>query len=244
MKRYLIWIFSLLAITEAPLIHAELLLNSPVNSKLVARALEPAIPIINRYNTEHAADFSVLGYSGKVKSYPLHSDSNFAWTFNKIGLYSNISAFNPEIVSLDDCKPELDTALPTAHCDWVRYRYSVSSLFLFNAKDLKLESVTRLNITRDTSLLEGLPRFNSIQAMAVAKTVPDAMLITLGYIDSAAPADPREVAPEFNTTLLVRFHSENGKLIVEQDDRCLGNPNRLKTIAAARKALVKCAGTH
>lgn len=208
----------------------------------VEKPLETVAPLVDRYNEEHAADFGRI--MGKPTSYPLHSNSNFAWTFNKISLYSNISAFNPEIISLDDCKPALDTALPTAHCDWISYRYSVSHLFLFNAKNLKLESVTRLNITRDTSLLEGLPRFNSIQAMAVAKIVPDAMLITLGYIDSAAPADPRNPAPEFNTTLLVRFHSENGKLIVEQDDSCLGNPNRLKTIAAARKALVKCAGTH
>lgn len=76
--------------------------------------------------------------------------------------------------------------------------------------------------------------------MAVAKIVPDAMLVTLSYIDSAAPADPRNELIEFYTTVLMRFRDDNGTLVVEQDDRCLGNPNKLKTIVAARKALKKC----
>ena len=155
--------------------------------------------------------------------------------------YSNITAFVPEIVPLEDCKPNEDTALPTIHCDWRRTRYYVCHLFMFNGKDLKLESVSRLNILRDRKQLVGLPMCFGPQAMAVAKIIPDAMLITLSYVDSAEPADPRNLPPEFYTTVLLRFSNENGKLKIEQDDSCLGNPNNYKTIAAARKALTKCA---
>lgn len=80
----------------------------------------------------------------------------------------------------------------------------------------------------------------SVKAMAVAKTIPDAMLVTLGYIDSAEPASKNSDPTEFSTTLLLRFKNDNGKLKIEQDDSCLGNPNNYKTIAAARKALSTC----
>jgi hypothetical protein len=73
--------------------------------------------------------------------------------------------------------------------------------------------------------------------MAIAKEVPDAMLITLGYSDSAVPPDRDNPAQEFITTVLLRFSEQNGKLKIEQDDRCLENPSPFKTIAAARKAL-------
>lgn len=66
------------------------------------------------------------------------------------------------------------------------------------------------------------------------------MLITLGYIDSAEPANKNSDPPEFYTTLLLRFKDDNGKLKIEQDDSCLGNPNQYKTVAEARKALSKC----
>ena len=77
--------------------------------------------------------------------------------------------------------------------------------------------------------------------MAVAMVIPDAMLITLGYDDSASPADPRnDDPPQFTSTALLRFSEVNGKLKIEQDDSCLGNPNKYKTITAARKALANC----
>jgi hypothetical protein len=45
----------------------------------------------------------------------------------------------------------------------------------------------------------------------------------------------------------VLFHIKavDGKIIAEQDDTCLGNPNRIDNIPDARKRLAKCiaAGT-
>ena len=110
---------------------------------------------------------------------------------------------------------------------------------MFNGDDLKLQNVTRRNIVRDKKQLVGLPRCG-ISAMAVAKVLPDAMLITMEYSDSAEPADKHSEPPYFYTTALLRFSEVNGKLKIEQDDTCLGNPNKYKTIAAARKALAKC----
>jgi hypothetical protein len=41
-------------------------------------------------------------------------------------------------------------------------------------------------------------------------------------------------------TVLLRLKQVDGKVVIEQDDRCLGNPNRYPDIPSARKALQKC----
>ena len=64
------------------------------------------------------------------------------------------------------------------------------------------------------------------------------MLITLRYIDSAAPAEPREEPREFPMTVLMRLKQEaDGKLSITQDEQCLPNPNRITSITQARKML-------
>ena len=44
-------------------------------------------------------------------------------------------------------------------------------------------------------------------------------------------------------TVLLRLKAMGGKIEVEQDDSCLGNPNNYETIPDARKALKKCDAT-
>ena len=41
-------------------------------------------------------------------------------------------------------------------------------------------------------------------------------------------------------TVQLRLQERDGKVFIEQDDTCLGNPNTYKDIAAARKALAAC----
>src|SRR5574343_1350786 len=79
-----------------------------------------------------------------------------------------------------------------------------------------------------------------VLAVAPAKEVSDALLFTLGYSDSAAPADPRNEPPEFRTTILVLLRQNQGKLQILQEDSCFGNPNMLKSVAVARKELRAC----
>ena len=43
-------------------------------------------------------------------------------------------------------------------------------------------------------------------------------------------------------TSLFRLKEENGRILVEQDDACLGNSNRIETIPEARKLLKQCKG--
>ena len=43
-------------------------------------------------------------------------------------------------------------------------------------------------------------------------------------------------------TSLFRLKEDNGRILVEQDDLCLGNPNQIETIPEARKLLKQCKG--
>lgn len=219
--------------------HAELQIDASKKPKDVERVLKPLFEtVIRPYGDQHSADFG--GKYGKQGTFPFYEDSNFAWSINGVTLLSNIASFVPEIAPLQDCTPDSNELVPGSRCDWRRERFNVCHLFMFNAQSLKLEAVSRLNIARNKTQLKGLPMCLSVQAMAVAKTIPDAMLVTLGYIDSAEPANKNSDPTEFSTTLLLRFKNDNGKLKIEQDDRCLGNPNNYKTIASARKALSTC----
>lgn len=176
-----------------------------------------------------------------------------------------IIAFNPLLTAEPHCEPD-DSGLPTAHCEWIAQRNLTCHLFLFDPQSLKEESVTPINIRRDPRPLpgqkmrsfwyydakhagdprqiEGWPRCQNILAIAPSKVDPTSLLFTFSYFDSAAPADPRNEPPEFKTTIQLRISEEQGKLKVIQDDRCLGNPNMISSIAAARKALAQCVRTN
>ncbi|ARU31439.1 hypothetical protein CAP31_06925 [Sulfuriferula sp. AH1] len=159
----------------------------------------------------------------------------FAWLFNGRQYYSALASINSDPVPLADCKHDSDNPLAD-NCNWINERQQTCHLFMLNP-DLSVNAVFPINIVRVKGRLVGKPRCSYVKAMAVAKAVPDAMLITLGYSDSAAPADKNESPQEFITTVLLRFSEQNGKLNIQQDDRCLENPSPFKTIAAARKAL-------
>jgi hypothetical protein len=70
------------------------------------------------------------------------------------------------------------------------------------------------------------------------------LLVTSQYflIDSSGAKKIADVGEGwFRMTTLVRVKSSNGKIEIEQDDACLGNPNQLDTISKARKQLQRCA---
>lgn len=244
MKRNTLWLLTCALLACGQPTHAELQLDAGMKGKQIEKNLSPLFDtVVQSYNQEHAVEFGGP-FPRKYVSYPNFSGSNFAWTFSGTTYFSNVSAFVPEVHPLEDCKSDPDELAAGNRCDWRRKGYKVCHLFMFNAQHLKLETVSRLNIARNKRELKGLPMCLSVQAMAAAKTVPDAMLVTLGYIDSAEPANKNSDPTEFSTTLLLRFKDDNGKLKIEQDDRCLGNPNNHKTIAAARKALSACSSAR
>lgn len=242
MNRFLILILLSASCVGGSLSHAELLLDTSKKPKQVAAAMKPLFEsVIRPYGDQHSADFG--GAYGKQGTYD-DEGSKFSWVFNGGHLLSSIGSYTPEIMPLEECKPSPDELNPGSRCEWRRERFLVCHLFMFNGDDRKLMNVTRLNIVRDKKQLVGLPRCGWVSAMAVAKVIPDAMLITMEYSDSAEPADKHSEPPYFYTTALLRFSDVNGKLKIEQDDSCLGNPNKHKTIAAARKALTQCARTQ
>jgi hypothetical protein len=85
---------------------------------------------------------------------------------------------------------------------------------------------------------------NSMPALGVADKTHNELLVTVQCFDiNAKPASKRsELGSGWQRmTLLFRVRVVEGKVELEQDDTCLGNPNQYEDIPTARKALKKCA---
>jgi hypothetical protein len=217
--------------------YAELTLDRSITPKQAFTKLNPVIfNIIEPYAEAHSPvwDGHKMAY-GQIGADSYSDPEYFSWLFNSRQYYSAIAAINSDPTPLADYKHEDDNPL-TDMSYHINARQQTCHLFMLNP-DLSVNAVFPINIVRVKGRLVGKPRCSYVKAMAVAKVVPDAMLITLGYSDSAAPADKNDPPQEFITTVLLRFSEQNGKLKIEQDDRCLENPSPFKTIAAARKAL-------
>ncbi len=97
---------------------------------------------------------------------------------------------------------------------------------------------------RDLNIKEPYQYFcNAMPAIGTGKKTDNELLVTVQYfpIDRKLASKMSEMGSGWKRmTILVRIKSENGKIIVEQDDSCLGNPNSYEDIASARKALAVC----
>ena len=85
---------------------------------------------------------------------------------------------------------------------------------------------------------------NAVPAIGTADKARNQLLITVQYfpIDRELARAAGEIGDGWmRMTVLLQLREENGKLLVEQDDACLGNPNRIETIAEARNLLLRCA---
>lgn len=177
--------------------------------------------------------------------------------------FAAVISFNPLLTVEPHCQPN-DSALPEAHCDRIATRQKTCHLFLFEPQTLALESVAPLSIQRDPRpmpgqkersfwnydprfpndprQIEGWPVCSKLLAVSPAKAVPDALLFTLGYFDSAEATHKFDEPPMFKTSVLLSLKRDaSGKVAAVQDDRCFGNPNTLSSIAEARNALRRCA---
>lgn len=226
--------------------HAELTLDRSVIPTQALTRLEPVIDqIVKPYADAHTPVWpgGSKGYKApyNIDGTAMYEDpAYFAWLYNGHQYFSAVVSINSDSAPLANYKHEDNNPL-TDMSFHINARQLTCHLFMLNP-DLSINTVLPINIVRVESQLVGKPRCSYVKAMAIAREVPDAMLITLGYSDSAAPADKDYPPREFITTALLRFSEQGGKLKIEQDDSCLGNPNKYKTIAAARKALSQCAG--
>ncbi len=91
---------------------------------------------------------------------------------------------------------------------------------------------------------EGFPHFcNAMPAIGVANKATNELLVTMQYflIDGEGAKEIAEIGSGwFRMTSLFRVKAINGRIAVEQDDKCLGNPNRIDNILDARTALKIC----
>lgn len=84
---------------------------------------------------------------------------------------------------------------------------------------------------------------NAVPAMGVYDKKKNELLVTFQYFptDRKAASKISEVGSGWiRMTSLFRLKEENGRILVEQDDHCLKNPNRIEAIPDARKALKRC----
>jgi len=84
---------------------------------------------------------------------------------------------------------------------------------------------------------------NALPAIGVGNKAKNELLVTVQYfpIDRKLASKVSEIGSGWSRmNILVRIKSENGKIIAEQDDACLGNPNRIDTVPDARKRLLQC----
>lgn len=85
---------------------------------------------------------------------------------------------------------------------------------------------------------------NALPAIGMGNKAKNELLVTVQYfpIDSQPASKVSDIGSGWQRmNILVRIKSENGKIIAEQDDACLGNPNRIDTVPDARKRLLQCA---
>ena len=178
---------------------------------------------------------------------------------------AGVGSFVPMLKPVPSCIPS-DAGTSASRCGRMAEDNQVCHLFLFDFQTHAIAAVGAMPIERDfrpmpgvkergwwsydskypndPRQIEGWPRCDGVLAIAPAKVVPNALLITLTYIDSGAPITKHEseYPPKFTTTSLLRFSTDaQGHVQMKQDQSCLGNPNRITSIDAAREALAACA---
>jgi hypothetical protein len=83
---------------------------------------------------------------------------------------------------------------------------------------------------------------NGVRALARVKG-QDALLFSLSYYltDKPLAKKAQDIGDGWRyMTVLLKLSEKEGKVVIEQDDACLGNPNPFKEVSAARKALSAC----
>lgn len=248
MNRFLHFCGALVCISYGLIAHAELKIDITQKPEMVYSKLNSVTAYRQRfdsdkfiYSTSEGTYLKDPSNAKKIYTWfgidtPVEG-SNFGWLFNGRAYFSSINSYNLEVPLPDRCNVNLN---PSANCN-LHENGVVCHLFLYDRKTIDTVAIISLSIKRDSNEIQGMPSCNGVDAMSIAKEVPDAMLITLKYTDSQSH-DSKPV--QYPTTVLLRFSDRGGKLKIEQDDSCLGNPNKYKTISAARSALKECAAKN
>lgn len=192
-----------------------------------------------------------------------NAETLYTLTFDGRNYIAGVGSYVPLLKAAPGCGPvEADG---TDYCKRIAENNLVCHLFLFDPQTHAVMAVGAMPIERDNRPMpgvkrrswvhfdpkypndprqvEGWPRCHVVSAVASAKVVPNSLLISLNYIDSAESISKygKDQQNFYTTTALLRFSTdEQGKVKITQDQSCLGNPNTHASINAARKALAAC----
>lgn len=138
----------------------------------------------------------------------------------------------------DVCTPAPFANAPTYQCvEGQRYRVGCH-VFIFD------ESFKEVGFHTIEIKESALYFCNAVPAVGVGDKTRNEVLMTVQYffIDGTPAAQISEIGSGWKRmTVALRLKAEGGKVLIEQDDRCLGNPNRIETVPDARRRLARCA---
>lgn len=113
----------------------------------------------------------------------------------------------------------------------------VCAVFIY---DEKLKQVAKHDVMLNEA--SGRTWCNGVRALARVKG-QDALLFSISYYLTDKPLAKRaqDIGDDWRyMTVLLKLREQDGQVLIDQDDSCLGNPNQYKEIAVARKALAAC----
>lgn len=234
-------------------VQAQLILEKSVSPRQAEQYVR-SIPLDERnaYVQNHGAPY--VYEEGDVSQTGLTavtSQTEYAWRFKEHDIfYSYVKAFRTDLIPPPRCSPDVlpDQALDYYECRSAIRAFVQCHLFVFDV-NRKLIAVQPLKIPQP-DYIEAKPSCFDVHAMAPAQVVKDGMLIVASYYDSRWTCNAGQYCASNNpaafpdslykTTFLVRFDKDaEGKLVLSQDDSCLGRLNSYSTIGSARKALKK-----
>ena len=192
-----------------------------------------------------------------------NAETLYTITFDSKNYIAGIGSYVPVLKATPDCGPA--EADGTNYCRRIAENNLVCHLFLFDPQTHAVIAVGAMPIERDNRAMpgvkkrswvhfdpkypndprqmEGWPRCHVVSAVGSARVIPNALLITLHYIDSAESISKygKDQQNFYTTTALLRFSTDElGNVQIKQDQSCLGNPNTITSISAARKVLAAC----
>lgn len=119
--------------------------------------------------------------------------------------------------------------------------YHACFLYFQDPLQLKILAIHRFEIADPKP---GYPAFcMGVMGFGMGNKETGSVLVTVQYHDtnSMPVSSPKDIGKGWmRTTRLLRIHEQDGKLSVEEDDRCLGQDNHYWDIPTARKALRQC----
>lgn len=176
-----------------------------------------------------------LSKSDPSFSIEAHYDRSFMLFVDGVKYYMRGAMFMSKTRPDEKCTPVGDVL--DYRCEQGQ-RYKESGHLLFMDSNFHDAGVYKIKIDTPYDVF-----VNAMPALGVANKVRNELLVTVQYfaIDSKGAHSISEVGEGWKRmTVLLRLKAVGGKIQVEQDDSCLGNPNNFETIPDARKTVKQC----